>query len=476
MRRLKGDGVELLIATPDTALALHKRSALGIDELVGVLLAWPESWEDQASLAPLMQDLSKDAQRIILTASGAGAGELVERYARRALTLGGQEGPAPEPVGPHRQASWSGGGGCRTGRATRPGVIVVWNADRSHHEDRPLRRGRRRQVVWRRAAPALVVAFDPPAPSACALLTAGESFLATGRDGLPDGRRARPVRLPGFGSVTTEAGARQAAIVRRWRRSADSPPLPGAAVRAARSVRSRRRFMCRPRRAACLRPCRIRRSPVGGKRRHRQRSDGGTTKNRYDRRRSRVGCATPFRWVDSGAGYRAAAAALSAAIAGSGSCPSDRGAAAGQATRYPPATPCASGPAPERRPPERGDGGPGVMGFPVGAHQGCPGAGLEMTEAGDTTFPPVQLRDDRLRRLKLGDLGSWPAVTPAFGDVSTSSCLFLGTVRGAGATIWRERGDGRGDDWRGPNRLRADGRRRRRASARRHRSWRGCAR
>ncbi|MEZ0335691.1 MAG: hypothetical protein ACAI18_16975, partial [Gemmatimonadales bacterium] len=78
MRRLRSEGVDLLITTPDTALALHRRSALSVDAIVAVVLAWPESWDDEASLAPLMQDLPKEAQRIVVTAAPARAADLVE--------------------------------------------------------------------------------------------------------------------------------------------------------------------------------------------------------------------------------------------------------------------------------------------------------------------------------------------------------------------------------------------------------------
>ena len=228
MRRLKGEGVDLLIATPDTALALHRRSALGMDQLVAVLLAWPEQWEDQESLAPLMQDLSKDAQRIVLTSAAGAVEALVERYARRALTLGVHEGPAPEPVGPVRTASvaWD----RRTAALSDlvelldPASLVVWTADRSRHEEigrRIAAGGGDAQVVTGDAPPAgVIVAFDPPSPERLRqLLTAGEVVLLAPPDLTTYLERIaaprRPIRLPSLiDAVTTEAGARRAAIVR----------------------------------------------------------------------------------------------------------------------------------------------------------------------------------------------------------------------------------------------------------------------
>ncbi|MBA3258435.1 MAG: hypothetical protein H0T68_03080, partial [Gemmatimonadales bacterium] len=228
LRRLQSEGVDLLVTTPDTALALHRRSALGLDAIVGVLLAWPECWEDEASLAPLMQDLPKDAQRIVVTAAPARAADLVERYARRALTLGGTETSAQEPAGPVRTVgvSWE-----RRAAALAdlvelldPASVAVWTADRGHHDaigraialsDPDIH-----LVTGDSPKAALVVAFDPPTPARLRqLLSAGEvALLAPPDTALYLERIAaprRPFRLPGLlDAVTTAAGARRAAIVR----------------------------------------------------------------------------------------------------------------------------------------------------------------------------------------------------------------------------------------------------------------------
>jgi hypothetical protein len=229
LRRLRGDGVDLLVTTPDTALALHRRSALDLDGVAAVLLAWPESWQDEAGLAPLMQDLSKDAQRIVVTAAPGRVADVVERYARRALTLGLQESElSAEPVGPVRAVgvSWA-----RRAAALGdvvelldPVSLVVWTADRGHHEaiGRAVALGDPDIHLVTGDAPraSLVVAFDPPTPERLRqLLSAGEVVLLT-----PPGTEAyvqriaaprRPLRLPGLlDAVTTEAGARRAAIVR----------------------------------------------------------------------------------------------------------------------------------------------------------------------------------------------------------------------------------------------------------------------
>jgi hypothetical protein len=228
MRRLRGEGVDLLITTPDTALALHRRSALGVDGVVGVLLAWPESWEDEAGLAPLMQDLPKDVQRIVVTTDQARAADLVERYARRALTLGTVEGPAPEPVGPVRTAtvSWE-----RRASALAdlvelldPASLAVWTVDRGHHPAiaRAIASADPEVHIATGDAPkaSLVIAFDPPSPARLRqLLGAGEVVLLAPPETTGYLERIaaprRPFRLPGLlDAVTTAAGAKRAAIVR----------------------------------------------------------------------------------------------------------------------------------------------------------------------------------------------------------------------------------------------------------------------
>src|SRR5438093_3154711 len=47
LRRLRDGVIDLLIATPDTTLDLQRRSALRLDQVAGVLLAWPEQWEEE---------------------------------------------------------------------------------------------------------------------------------------------------------------------------------------------------------------------------------------------------------------------------------------------------------------------------------------------------------------------------------------------------------------------------------------------
>jgi ATP-dependent RNA helicase DeaD len=229
-RRLKSGEVDLLVTAPETALALLRRSALRLDAITAMFLAWPESWQDTESLAPLMQDLEKEAQRLVCTSALERVADLVERYARRALTVGGPppEAPLPAPVGPvgivgvpweRRAAALS-----DLVEVMDPASVTVWTVDRSRHEAiaRALPPGDPSvRVVTGDAPPAAaVVAFDLPTPERLRqLLTAGEVVLL-----VPPGTESyveriasprRPLRLPGaVDALASEAAARRAAVVR----------------------------------------------------------------------------------------------------------------------------------------------------------------------------------------------------------------------------------------------------------------------
>ena len=140
-RRLKADAVDVLVASPDTALALHTRSALGVDRIAAIVFAWPEDWDADEAIAVLLQDLPKDAQRIVITARAErleGSDGLVERYARRALIVGAPASDADRsPAGPVRTlpSSWSNRSATIAAllEATDPHRLTVWTADRRDH-------------------------------------------------------------------------------------------------------------------------------------------------------------------------------------------------------------------------------------------------------------------------------------------------------------------------------------------------------
>jgi ATP-dependent RNA helicase DeaD len=110
-RHLRAGLADLLVATPAQARELVERSALKPDRLALVLLAWPESWGGAEAFTVLMHDLPKETQRIICTANPEQSADVIERYARKALTVGFPPAAAPThgPVGPVRTVSvpWS---------------------------------------------------------------------------------------------------------------------------------------------------------------------------------------------------------------------------------------------------------------------------------------------------------------------------------------------------------------------------------
>ena len=106
-RHLRANLADVLVVSPAEARQLVERSVLKTDELSAVVLAWPEAWGGAEALAVLMHDLGKDTQRIVCTAQPEAAADVIERYARKALTVGflPAEAPPMTPVGPVRTAS-----------------------------------------------------------------------------------------------------------------------------------------------------------------------------------------------------------------------------------------------------------------------------------------------------------------------------------------------------------------------------------
>jgi hypothetical protein len=230
VRRLKAAEVDLLVTSPETALALLGRSALGVEMIAAVALAWPESWQEADSLSPLMQDLDKDAQRLVWTAAPDRMADLIERYARRALIVGAPppESAAPVTAGPVRTVgvSWERRVASLPDlvEVMDPSSVTVWTADRSRHGEiaRALPSGDAsvRVVTAEPPRAAVVVAFDlPTAERLRQLLTAGEVVLL-----VPPGAESyveriaaprRPLRLPGVvDEAASAAAARRGAIVR----------------------------------------------------------------------------------------------------------------------------------------------------------------------------------------------------------------------------------------------------------------------
>ncbi|MFL5512604.1 MAG: DbpA RNA binding domain-containing protein [Gemmatimonadales bacterium] len=209
MRRLRGESLDVLVTTLETALQLVARSALRMESVGAFLLAWPESLPDDDSVMPLMQDLPREAQRIVYTAEPARVNAWVDRYARKALTVG--VGPVDAaPLGPVRTVTtaWN-----RRVQALAdvievvdPASLVVWTADQGYHGSlRRLIAGNLSdlQLVVGDAPPAdTIIAFDLPTRDRLEqLLGAGEVILLvpTGTESYVARLAAprRPLQLPG---------------------------------------------------------------------------------------------------------------------------------------------------------------------------------------------------------------------------------------------------------------------------------------
>jgi hypothetical protein len=160
-----------------------------------------------------MQDLPREAQRIVLTADPAAAADLVERYARKALVLGmpPAEVPPAQPVGPVRTVSvaWS-RRAAALGELLQlldPAKVTIWAADRSAATEIaravPVDGESIRLVTGDAPASDLIIAFDLPSHARLAqLVQAGDTVLL-----VPPGtesyvasiaRPARMLRLPGW--------------------------------------------------------------------------------------------------------------------------------------------------------------------------------------------------------------------------------------------------------------------------------------
>jgi ATP-dependent RNA helicase DeaD len=227
-RRLREGGLPLLIASPETALALLRRSALKPETLAAVVLAWPERLEDGDTLAQLMHDLPRDAQRIVVTALADRAADLVERYARKAITIAVPAPAAPEtaPAGTVRTAAvaWERRAGAlgEIVELLDPSSTVVWAADQGYADAiaRALPLGTPAVQLVHGDAPAadLIIAFDLPTAGRLAQLRQAGSVVLLVPPGteqyaarLAPGQR--PLRLPGALEVATREAATRRSII-----------------------------------------------------------------------------------------------------------------------------------------------------------------------------------------------------------------------------------------------------------------------
>lgn len=223
-RLLRDDMVDILVAGPDTILELQARSALPTDALAAVALVWPEQWASDAALTPLLQDLPKAAQRLVIGTDPTAVTALAERVARKAVA--GGPPPAAATAGPVRTVavSWErrAAAVADVAELLDPESLVVWTADRRLHGALAAALAGvapgARVVIEVPAEPAgTIVAVDlPDSATLAALLAAGEVVLLVppGADRWLPAVAAprRPLLLPGALSGLTEE-------VRRRRRT-----------------------------------------------------------------------------------------------------------------------------------------------------------------------------------------------------------------------------------------------------------------
>ena len=218
---------DIVIASPESALARHMRSALKPEQFAAIVFAWPEEWQADEAVTALLQDMSRDAQRLVLTARRDqldGADGIIERYARKALvvTLPGEDtgAAAGKPMSVRTVATpWS-----ARASVTAPVIdllaaaaqVTIWTADERDHQliHRALGSLRPGLVLAARSVPAAgaTVCYDLPSPAQLAQLSAvGEVILL-----IPPGAETyvsrtaptrRPIQLGSKGAAVAERDA-----------------------------------------------------------------------------------------------------------------------------------------------------------------------------------------------------------------------------------------------------------------------------
>jgi ATP-dependent RNA helicase DeaD len=222
-----GAGCDLLVGTPATLLDLQRHALLPGTGIAAVVAAWPECWEDRESLALLLADVPKEAQRIVITSTPEALGDLVERYAWRALTVGDPTVAVPVTAAVRTVAvAWNRrvAALAELAEALDAESLAVWMADTSHHAEvtRALQ-GLGVPATVTSGIPdraAHVIAFDPPSPARLAELCAAGAvalLVPPGTEGYVAriASHRKPLLLPGALDAAMGEGARRREQVER---------------------------------------------------------------------------------------------------------------------------------------------------------------------------------------------------------------------------------------------------------------------
>ena len=206
-RLLRSTAPDLLFVAPETAHELVRQSALKMDAVAGVLVGWPEAWGGDDLLATLLQDLPRDAQRIVITADPAGSAATVERHCWRAplVDLIGPSPALPPPEVRSAPVAWRRRIEALADLAEQldPETLTVWARDLSDRDAiaHALAAAGTPATITRREAPAsaLVIAYDLPEPARLrelADLGGGEVLLLVPPGAEGYAARLAPVRRP----------------------------------------------------------------------------------------------------------------------------------------------------------------------------------------------------------------------------------------------------------------------------------------
>jgi len=218
-RVLTAGGADVLAGCPSDFAALLARSALKVDTIRTVVLAWPEALQGTAELEGVGAVLAemKDARRVVLSWNPTSIEALLDAHARRPHVLGdlpiGENARPLPPVGAARYVL-SGPGGREAAMdaaldALDPGTALVW----------------RRGMELAGSVNVVVCADLPTRDELSTLGSVGSPVLVLTPDQLPDARSIAspltPVPSLSGGTAAREARAAIAARLERGYLAAD---------------------------------------------------------------------------------------------------------------------------------------------------------------------------------------------------------------------------------------------------------------